>query len=175
MRSKFCIAAAAALVCLAAGPAWAGGYYTCNGKRLPPGVDDCPDGSIAMFHAEDVPQVRPPAPVKPDRRTAQPAPSLFGVWRTKVPGAVWESPGSRQGYNRLNVAPGARAGDLVIHQDGRYTWNSYGGKKGRWMKGDDPAYPIVLIDTVENKLWRVGWDRDHLVVWDGSIWYFGQR
>jgi hypothetical protein len=182
VKFKACAVVATALLGLTAAPAWAG-YQTCNGKRIPDSARSCPDGSIPMFHADEMkpdPQPQGGGYGREDGydrggRGGRPAPSLFGVWRTSVPGAVWEGSADAAGYRRVHAAPGARAGDLVITPDGRYSWNSYGGKKGRWVRGDDPAYPIVLIDTVEHKRWKVGWDRDHLVIWDGSIWYFGRR
>ncbi|MNY04263.1 hypothetical protein D3C86_1369300 [compost metagenome] len=103
----------------------------------------------------------------------------FRVWHTRVPGAVWQSPSDVPGYETLHIAPGVQAGDLTISPNGRYVWNSYGGKVGQWVRGD-ANYPIVLIDTVENKKWKVGYDPKHtggrdIVIWDGYIWYDGKK
>ena len=105
--------------------------------------------------------------------------SLMGVWRTRVPGAVWQTPSGQTGYDNLHVSAGAASGDLIIRKDGSYTWDSYGGKKGKWEKGD-ADYPIVLLDHSEKKTWRVGFDPKHtggreIVIWDGYVWYDGKR
>ncbi|MCL5030213.1 MAG: hypothetical protein M1480_14475 [Bacteroidetes bacterium] len=104
---------------------------------------------------------------------------LFGVWHTKIPGAVWQSPSEVSGYDKLHVSAGARSGDLVINKNGTYKWNSYGGKSGKWEKGG-PDYPLVLIDKVEHKKWKVGFDNKHtggrdIIIWDGYVWYDGKK
>ena len=104
---------------------------------------------------------------------------LFGVWHTRIPGAVWESPSNVSGYNQLHVSSGARAGDLVINKNGTYKWNTYGGKSGRWEKGDS-EYPLVLVDNAEHKKWKVGFDSKHtggrdIIIWDGYVWYDGKK
>ena len=114
----------------------------------------------------------------PQAGTSAPA-SLFRVWHTSVPGGVWTSPSSVPGYDRLNISPGVKSGDLTISSNGYYTWNSYGGKAGRWVPGDK-AYPIVLIDSVEKKKWKVGFDPKHtggrdIVIWDGFVYYDGRK
>ncbi len=105
--------------------------------------------------------------------------SLIGTWHTRIPGAVWQTPSGRDGYDNLHVSSGLKSGDLVINANGTYKWNSYGGKKGNWIKGDS-GYPIVLIDNVEKKKWRVGYDSKHtggrdIIIWDGYIWYDGKK
>ncbi len=105
--------------------------------------------------------------------------SLIGTWHTKIPGAVWQTPSGRDGYDNLHISTGLKSGDLMIKTDGTYKWNSYGGKKGNWIKGDSD-YPIVLIDKVEKKKWRVGYDTKHtggrdIIIWDGYIWYDGKK
>ena len=106
--------------------------------------------------------------------------ALFGRWRTRLPGAVWQAPSPVPGYDVLHVTTGARAGDLLIRPDGTYVWQSYGGKSGRWERGD-AEYPVVLVDAAEGKRWRVGLDprRENgreLIIWDGgSFAYEGQR
>lgn len=106
--------------------------------------------------------------------------SLYGVWRTNIPGAVWTSPGTYNDW--LHVSTGVAVGDLIIRPDGTYIWNSYGGKSGNWTQTHgDSDYPIVLIDTVENKQWKVGVDPKHIggrdiMIWDGnSIYYDGRK
>lgn len=99
---------------------------------------------------------------------------VMGEWMTNIPGVAYETPSQVDGYNTLNVSPGVRDGALIIHPDATYEWSAYGGKTGAW-KGGDADYPVVLIDTVENKEWRVGLDRGKLVIWDGSVWYEGVR
>jgi hypothetical protein len=111
-----------------------------------------------------------------DMANADPA-SLFGVWRTSIPGAVWTSPGTYTDW--LHVSTGIAVGDLIIRPDGTYIWNSYGGKSGSWTHGDSD-YPIVLIDTVENKQWKVGADPKHIagrdiIIWDGNALYYDGR
>lgn len=86
---------------------------------------------------------------------------LFGAWSTNVAGAVWTSPSDVPGWSTLHVSPGALAGLLVIYPDGRYIWNSYGGKRGKWRATGDSGYPIQLIDNVEHRLWNVGLDDRH--------------
>jgi len=105
--------------------------------------------------------------------------SLIGRWHTRVPGAVWQTPSGREGYDNLHVSSGVKSGDLVINANGTYVWNSYGGKKGNWVKGDS-GYPIVLIDKSENKKWKVGYDSKHtggrdIIIWDGNVWYDGKK
>jgi hypothetical protein len=107
------------------------------------------------------------------------AEQLFGVWRTRIPGGVWQTPSGIAGYDNLHVSAGAKSGDLIIRKDGTYKWNSYGGKEGRWEKGNSD-YPIVLIDNVEHKKWKVGIDPKHtggrdIVIWDGNYWYDGKK
>ncbi len=105
--------------------------------------------------------------------------SYFGVWRTRIPGAVWTSPSGYQGYDWLHVSAGVSVGDLIIRPDGTYIWNSYGGKKGKWVRGDE-SYPIVLIDATENRKWKVAVDPRHtggrdIVIWDGNYYYYDGR
>lgn len=102
---------------------------------------------------------------------------LFGIWHTKVPGGVWQSPSQVPGYDVLHIAPGVLSGDLTISPNGHYAWNSYGGKTGRWEKGNSKDYPIVLIDTVENKKWRIGFNKrgKGIFIWDGFVHYTGTR
>ncbi len=104
---------------------------------------------------------------------------LFGVWHTRIPGAVWQSPSEVSGYDKLHVSAGALAGDLIINKNGTYKWNTYGGKSGRWEKGDSD-YPLVLVDNSEHKKWRVGFDNKHtggrdIIIWDGYVWYDGKK
>ncbi|MGZ5077067.1 MAG: hypothetical protein ACXV9R_10635, partial [Methylobacter sp.] len=89
--------------------------------------------------------------------------AVVGVWRTYIP-----------------VATNTSVESLTIRSDGTYTWTSYGGKSGNWITGDSD-YPVILIDTVENKQWKVAADAKHtggrdIVVWDGRfIYYNGQK
>lgn len=108
---------------------------------------------------------------------SQGAKSVIGIWQTNIPGVVYTSPSGLPGYDILHVSTGAAAGLLRINANGTYTWNSYGGKKGKWMSSNDPEYPIEIIDTVENRRWRVGYNASKgvLYVWDGSIWYEGRK
>ena len=174
-------AALVAALTIACAPAWAGSQ-TCNGHPVPNEMRKCPDGSIPMYHA-DIIQPHPPAgqPSRPSAQQPQQHPadprSLLGVWHTAVPGGVWQTPSAVPGYDMLHVAPGVRSGDLTISPNGRYVWNSYGGKTGQWVAGD-AKYPVVLIDTVERKRWRVGPDRrspGRIYIWDGFISYVGTR
>jgi hypothetical protein len=108
---------------------------------------------------------------------AQGARALVGIWQTNIPGAVYTTPSGLSGYDILHVSSGAAAGLLKINANGTYSWNSYGGKKGKWIMTSDPEYPIAIIDTVENRRWRVGYSaaKATLFIWDGSIWYEGRR
>ena len=131
-----------------------------------PGEDD--NSNKGQTSPESLPQTGKPTPA-----------SLFRVWHTSVPGGVWTSPSHVTGYDQLNIAPGVKSGDLTISSNGYYTWNSYGGKVGRWVPGDK-AYPIVLLDSVENKKWKVGFDPKHtggrdIVIWDGFVYYDGRK
>jgi hypothetical protein len=148
--------------------------------------------AIEMFRAEEVKPYQPPQSQyrqdAPRVDAVQPGPAarnagisgLMGLWQTNVPGAVYTTPSSIPGYDRLHVSPGGPKGMLNIKSDGTYWWNSYGGKQGRWVDTGNADFPIQLIDTVENKKWAVGFDPKRLagreiVVWDGSIWYDGRR
>jgi hypothetical protein len=104
---------------------------------------------------------------------------FFGVWRTRIPGAVWSSPSGYRGYDWLSVRAAVNVGDLIIRPDGTYVWNSGGGKAGRWERGRGD-WPIVLIDTVEKRRWMVSADRMHtggrdIVVSDGNSSFDGRR
>ncbi|HWP12843.1 MAG TPA: hypothetical protein VNN06_13540 [Ramlibacter sp.] len=128
-----------------------------------------------------------PTPVQDHSSTGRPQADAtanlnyyFGVWRTNIPGAVWTSPSGYQGREWLHVSAGAAAGDLIIKPDGTYVWNSYGGKSGRWISAADAVYPIVLIDTSENRRWKVGADPKHtggrdIMIWDGNSFYYNGR
>lgn len=123
----------------------------------------------------------PPATLVPRQPAPTPQPTArppstaglgfyLGIWRTRVPGAVWASPSGYEGYDwqRTNVA--LAAGDLLIKPDGTYVWNSHGGKSGQWAPGD-AEHPLVLIDLAEHKRWSVGVDPKHkgnIVLWDGD-------
>jgi hypothetical protein len=173
----------------------------CGKTVVPANLRTCPDGSSPMFVADEVkpyvsqPIARPdqprarqippsrPIPAAPEDRPQSNAGAnlnyFFGVWRTNVPGAVWTSPSGYQGREWLHVGAGAAAGDLIIKPDGTYVWASYGGKTGRWIAGD-AEWPIVLIDTSENRRWRVGADAKHIggrdiMVWDGNSFYYNGR
>lgn len=102
---------------------------------------------------------------------------LLGLWQTNVPGVAYTTPSTADGWAILHVSPGAKAGLLKLDAGGTYSWESYGGKKGRWVESGDPAYPIAIIDTVEKREWKVGFDakRPVIFIWDGSIWYEGRK
>lgn len=118
---------------------------------------------------------------QPERQKKPAAPrgarALLGVWQTNVPGAVYTTPSGMAGYDVLHVSSGAAAGLLRLNPNGTYSWNSYGGKKGKWLETGDAEYPIEIVDTVENRRWRVGYSasKGTLIVWSGSIWYEGRR
>lgn len=174
------------------------GHQVCGNRVVADSVRTCPDGSMPMFVADEIQPSRPspapqpsPQPTPPQERapragdtrgaaaTADPS-YFFGVWRTNVPGAVWTSPSGYQGYDWLHARAGVSAGDLIIRPNGTYVWNSYGGKSGRWVRGDSPEFPVVLIDTVENRRWVIGVDPKHtggrdIVVWDGNSFYYDGR
>jgi hypothetical protein len=134
----------------------------------------------------DQPTARPTPPSRSTPVTPEDRPQsnanlnyFFGVWRTNIPGAVWTSPSGYQGRDWLHVSAGAAAGDLIIKPNGTYVWASYGGKSGRWIAGD-AEWPIVLIDTSENRKWRVGADAKHtggrdIMIWDGNSFYYDGR
>lgn len=177
------------------------GRQMCGNQEVPASARSCPDGSSPMFIADEIkvppqpgrepvqaPARKPRARWNEETNTVQPAAApgarlayYFGVWRTSIPGAVWTSPSGYRGLDWLHVSTGVSAGDLIIRPNGTYVWNSYGGKAGRWVDGDDAAYPIVLIDTEENRRWKVGADLRHtggrdIMVWDGnSIYYDGRK
>jgi hypothetical protein len=116
----------------------------------------------------------------PARHAAAGCNSLVGAWQTNVPGAVYITPGSSRYYNVLHVSAGGPKGFLRIKANGTYTWNTYGGKQGRWLRSDDPEYPLILVDNAEHKRWKVGCDAKHtggreIVIWDGYINYDGRR
>lgn len=161
----------------------------CGRQRVADNVRTCPNGDMPMFVADEVKPYTPPQPAaeRAPQRQERAVPAAraglddyFGVWRTRIPGAVWTSPSGYRGYDWLHVSAGVSAGDLIIRPNGTYVWASYGGKSGRWVRGDDPGYPIVLIDTVENRQWKVGIDPQHtggrdIIVWDGNSFYYDGR
>lgn len=177
---------------LASLPALAG--QMCGSQRVADSVRSCPNGDMPMFVADEVKAYTNPAPAAEPRNGkrqnrlidagsasggAGSPEYYFGVWRTRIPGAVWTSPSGYQGVDWLHVRAGVSAGDLIIRPDGSYVWNSYGGKEGRWVRGD-AAFPVVLIDTVENRRWHVGADAKRIggrdiVVWDGNSFYYDGR
>lgn len=174
------------------------GSYFCGGNTVPETTRACPDGSIPVYKSVPIQPVQPAQPAAPQNRPIQPTPPItpqpaptpkppptpnlsiyFGVWHTNVPGAVWTSSSTTAGYDRLHVSAGAVAGNLVIKPNGTYTWASYGGKSGKWVNGDS-EYPIVLIDTVENRQWKVGLDSkhpdgQHIYIWDGNAYYYSGK
>jgi hypothetical protein len=120
-------------------------------------------------------QQKRPAPARP---TEADVAALFGVWQTNVPGAVYTVPSDRTGYDRLVVSSGAASGLFQLHPDGTYRWNSYGAaKRGRWVRTGDAGYPVEVIDTVEKRRWKVGFDKRRQIIrlWDGYVWYDGRR
>ena len=146
--------------------------------------------AIEMFRSQDVQPYQPPAPrqeaarqqaTRPDPAYRQPqasgASALLGTWQTNIPGAVYTTPSGRAGYDLLHISSGTAAGLLRLNRDHTYSWNSYGGKRGKWVETGRADYPLELVDTVENKRWLVGLDprSGELVVWAGSFWYNGRR
>jgi len=124
------------------------------------------------------PQPAGSVPSRPEPlRSAASAKSVVGLWQTNIPGAVYTTPSGLTGYDVLHVSTGAAAGLLRIDSNGTYSWNSYGGKKGKWVSSTDPEYPIELVDTVENRRWRVGYSgsKGVLYILSGSIWYEGRK
>jgi hypothetical protein len=140
--------------------------------------------ALEVFRADEV-KPSPASQASPawPPGAARPAPAspgisaLLGLWQTNIPGAVYTAPSSRPGYDELHVGSGAAAGLLRLNADRTYSWNSYGGKTGRWEASGDAAYPLTLVDSVENKRWKVGLDprTGELIVWGGSYWYNGRR
>lgn len=133
---------------------------------------------IQPYRAQEIEPARPAAPQHGPLGQAasrKAVAALLGAWRSSVPGAAWTSPSAIPGWDTLHVSPGALAGLLVIYPNGTYVWNSYGGKKGRWMASNDADYPIVLDDTVEHRQWRVGADPRHrgqIFIYDGNAIYY---
>jgi hypothetical protein len=107
---------------------------------------------------------------------------VLGAWTTNAPATSPLSSGASEDAAASGPSEDAAAsaetapasGDLVIRADGTYEWRARGGMSGAWKAGDKD-YPVVLLDTVETKEWRVGIDRGKLVIWDGRIWYEGVR
>lgn len=119
-------------------------------------------------------------PVQETRAHPAACGAFVGTWQTNVPGAVYITPGSSRYYDVLHVSAGSPKGFLRINANGTYTWNTYGGKHGRWRSSQDPEYPLVLVDNAEHKQWKVGCDPKHtggrdIVIWDGYIHYDGRR
>jgi hypothetical protein len=133
---------------------------------------------IKPYHAQELQPVRAEREPQrsPDRGTSDGQVSqLLGAWQSSVPGAVWTSPSAVPGWETLHVSAGALAGLLVIYPNGTYIWNSYGGKKGRWTRSNDPGYPIVLDDQSEHRQWKVGLDDRHadsIYIYDGNAIYY---
>lgn len=175
------------------------GHQVCGSQPVAQNVRTCPDGGIPMFVADEIKPYPAPQPARDwqhqaerrdwrERDRAAPASPdtgagdlnyYFRVWRTRIPGAVWTSPSGYRGHDWLHVSAGVAVGDLIIRPDGTYVWNSYGGKKGQWVRGD-AEYPIVLIDTAEHRQWKVSVDPRHaggrdIIVWDGNSFYYDGR
>jgi hypothetical protein len=103
---------------------------------------------------------------------------LFGLWQTNIPGAAYVVPSNFSGYDRLVVSSGAASGLFKLDPNGSYTWNSYGAaKRGSWVRTNDREYPLEIIDTVEKRRWKVGFDPRQQIIrlWDGNFWYEGRR
>lgn len=165
------------------------GHKMCGGQNVPASVRSCPDGSMPLYVADEI-KLNPArqsaaAPGRAETHNDSGSPAIanpsdyFGVWRTRIPGAVWTSPSGYRGYDLLHVSAGLATGDLIIKPDETYVWQAYGGKSGRWVQGDR-EYPIVLIDSVENRRWKVGADPKHtggrdIIVWDGNALYYDGR
>lgn len=147
----------------------------------PPKPTIDPQTPVPSDPSANNPTPQPPPPVKPTPKAKPKIDTNYfmGVWRTNVSGAVWESPSGYDGYNWLNVGAGISAGDLIIKPNHTYVWNSYGGKTGKWVKGT-ADYPVVLLDTVENRQWQLSVDPHHtggrdITVWDGNAYYYDGR
>ena len=160
------------------------GQQYCGDTLVAEQVSRCEDGSIPIYKADTIKLNKPAQtiPTKPDnpvKPQATDASSFMGVWRTNVPGAVWESPSGYEGYNWLNVGVGRATGDLIIKPDHTYIWQAYGGKTGQWEQGTSD-YPVILIDTVENRRWQLSYDPyrtggREITVWDGNAYYYDGR
>lgn len=138
-----------------------------------------PAPAIEMYQAHEIQPYHAHELEAPQKKAGSCA-SLIGTWQTNVPGAVYIIPGSSRYYDVLHVSAGGPKGLLRIHANGRYTWNTYGGKRGRWLRSNDPAYPVVLVDNAEHKKWKVGCDPKHtggrdIVIWDDYVNYDGRR
>jgi hypothetical protein len=74
------------------------------------------------------------------------------------------------------VSSGAAGGLLKLNRDGTYSWNSYGGKSGKWVETGRAGEPIEIIDTVENRRWGVRLEpkTGEIIIQSGSIYYFGR-
>jgi hypothetical protein len=103
--------------------------------------------------------------------------SLLGLWQTNIPGVAYTTPSSQAGYDILHVSPGAPGGLFMLNANGTYSWNSYGGKRGKWVQTGRSDYPVEIIDTVEKRRWLVGLDgrTGEITLWSGSFWYKGRR
>lgn len=163
-------------VLLMASASASAGYLVCGGQMVSNKVNVCPDGTTPRYVPESTPPN--PAPYSPLPQL-QPAPptqptyppvavqrdisTLFGVWRTNVPGAVWASPMGYQGSNWMYITTGVALGDLIIKPDGTYVWMWPSRKTGRWeMQPPNAPYPLVLIDEEENRRWHIGWGNAYM-------------
>jgi hypothetical protein len=160
------------------------GQQICGDRLVPETVRVCPDGALPVFAADEVKPTRSHDRIGRDRerpdREASSIDYFLGVWRTRVPGAAWSSPTGYAGYDWQHARTGLHAGDLIIKPDGTFVWNAHGGTSGRWEHGDR-EYPVVLVDTAENRRWRIAADPRHtggrdIVVLDGdALSYDGRR
>lgn len=133
---------------------------------------------IEVYRGRDLSVGQPTPRQQKSNSSGGDVPSLLGTWQTNVQGAVYQTPSNRPGYNVLHVSPGAQAGALVIQPNHTYTWNAYGGKRGRWQETGREDYPIALDDPSEKRTWLVGPQRQagRIYIWDGNAFsYEGKR
>lgn len=143
----------------------------CQSRDLSSEQHKARDLSVEQPREQQPRRSQPQPGAQPASPVSAAASALVGAWSTSVPGAVWSSPGQFPGRDRLDVSAGANSGLLVIHPDGIYVRNAYGGKQGRWQPSGRTDYSIVLDDPAERRKWLAGLDtRDpsRVYLWDGN-------
>ncbi len=169
MRWRLVLVGACAMLLLRFQPVWAQ-TQTCNGVQIADDAIRCPDGSIPSFGFGSPSDT---ATAAQRTRTSPFAGTVFGVWHTNREGLSYKTPIDVPGASALNVPAGVAPGDLTIDPNGAFVWNTTRPMSGRWLKGN--GVPVVLLDTNENKRWRVELDVTRLKISDGKTLVAGQR
>lgn len=150
----------------------------CAGLALASASAAGADDGIPIYTAPTV-TLNTPGQLPPSsgsKAKAVPLATFYGVWRTRVPGGAWITPGSPgSGTDVLHVSAGAKGTALAIRANRSWLWK---GKTGRWQPTGDAEYPLLLRRAVDGHDWKVGLDvhnRGRILIWDGYTYFQGRR